>query len=137
MLPGGCCVEARRDAQRQLDASQGIGDRLRERQCQGGGRHLAATPDEHIVGKNAAQSIQGRAHRRLAQPDALARPRGVALRHQSIEHQQQIQIDGSQIHAVNYWHINIRFPNSRRLPSTFQPLAHHLRAYLQVFSAVH
>jgi hypothetical protein len=81
-------------------------------QALGAWGHLAGAAYKEIVIEDAAQSIQGGAHGRLAQTDALACTCRMPLGHQGIEDQQQVQIDRRQIHAINYNHTNIRFCKS-------------------------
>jgi hypothetical protein len=65
-------------------------------------RQLALTPDpnEEIVAEQLAQPRQGAAHRRLAEADAAARPRDVALAQQRVERDEQVEIELGQKHRV-------------------------------------
>jgi hypothetical protein len=56
-----------------------------------------------------AQAPQGRADRRLAEPDALAGARRVELDGHRVEDAQQIEVQGGEIHGANNLHMIIQF----------------------------
>ena len=64
-----------------------------------------------------AQPIECVAHRRLAQSNAAARAGDAALLHHRIEHDQQIEIEGTPIHSKHVWVTRMHFKHGRRRPT--------------------
>jgi hypothetical protein len=57
-----------------------------------------------------AQSVQGLAHRRLTETVVLGRARHIALRHQRVEREQEVQVNASNIPFGHPRHILFSFP---------------------------
>ena len=66
-----------------------------------GQRHVGAAPLQQRIAKEAAQAIERVARRRLRQVQPAGRPGDAALSKQGIEDEQQVQIDGPQIHGMH------------------------------------
>ena len=82
------------------DLLQGVPDRLLQRQRAFSRLHAVDTADEQVVLGQMTQTAQRCADRRLTQADAVAGARHIALKHQRIEHQQQVEVDGGQLHSL-------------------------------------
>ena len=63
------------------------------------GFHTGWRPHEKFVLKELPESAQSAAHGRLTKPDTSSCPRDMALFHQRIKNDQQIEIDIAEIHA--------------------------------------
>ena len=72
----------------------------------GGRLHAGRGAHEQIVGKEAAQARQRVAHRRLRQADAAGGAGHGALVGQRVEGFQQVEVDRTNIHTTNEYHIN-------------------------------
>lgn len=62
---------------------------------------LSADAGEQLVVEVAAQPGQGRAHRGLAEPDALPGPGDVAFLQQGAQGQDEIEIEARQMHSAS------------------------------------
>ena len=71
--------------------------------------HAGRGAHEQIVGKQAAQARQRMAHRRLRQADPARGPGHRALADQRVEGFQQVEVDRTNIHRTNEYHIINRF----------------------------
>lgn len=76
----------------------GGGGAVEQGVAEGGQLILAADAGQQLVVEVAAQAGQSRAHRGLAQPDALAGARDVALLQQCAQGQNEVEVETGQIH---------------------------------------
>ncbi len=88
---------------------QGCADRRFQRLGARRGLHAAAHAYQQRVVEQFAQAIQCVAHRRLAQGQAFGRTGNVLLTHQRIEHAQQVEIEGREIHLLNTTYHKTKF----------------------------
>ncbi len=71
--------------------------------------HGAVAAQEERIAEQVSQPVQGLAHRGLAQPDPFGRPRDIALGHERIEGNQQVEVDSPQIPFGYDMHITLSF----------------------------
>jgi hypothetical protein len=73
-------------------------------------QHRAAGPaHQQRIAQQRAQAAERAAHRRLAEPDRLARACRVAVVQQRVEHRQQVEIDRAKMPVVHGWHNELAF----------------------------
>ena len=89
----GCGLERGRQRQGPGNIGERAVDRSGKLQRPGGRLHAAVAPHEQRVVEQAAQAVERLAHGRLAQPVALGGAGDVALRHQRVEHDQEVEVD--------------------------------------------
>ena len=70
-------------------------DFARELDCAGGRPHALRAAHEQLVLQALAQPREGIAERRLGEADAARRARHVALGHQRVEDDEQVEVDAS------------------------------------------
>ena len=96
-----------------LSAGLDMFDRRRDQRgdlARAGGRlHAGRGAHEQIVGKQAAQARQRVAHRRLRQADAAGGAGHGALVGQRVEGFEQVEVDRTDIHTGNEYHMIYRF----------------------------
>ena len=88
---------------------QGRADRRFQRLGARRGLHAAAHPHQQRVIEQFAQAIQCVADCRLAQGQAFGRAGNVLLAHQCIEHAQQVEVEGREIHLLNTTYHKTKF----------------------------
>jgi hypothetical protein len=87
--------------QRQLDAVEGLAQRLFKRFREGRWDHPVSLPEKERVAEGFAQPIECRTDGWLAEPDALADTRGIALPQHGVEHPEEVEIERAPIHRTN------------------------------------
>ena len=87
-------------------------ERLRQRPAQRLGPrrqlHPRAGANQQRIAEHLAQPLQRVAGGRLGQADPHRRPADIGFPQQGIERHQQIEIERSQIHDVNIYHVHYR-----------------------------
>ena len=91
-----------------LGPAHRAGDLVQRRRQQGGdllgprrGFHAAPGADEQRIVEQGAQPCQGRADRRLAEKQLFRGTGDAALEHQGLEHDEQVEVDATQIGTVH------------------------------------
>jgi hypothetical protein len=67
--------------------------------------HAGCGPDKQLVHENISEARQGVAHRRLRQADAACGASDRALGYQRVERLQQVQVECTNIHRTNAYHM--------------------------------
>ncbi len=83
-------------------ARSGVGDLRRA----GGEREALRRAHEELVAEGVSQPREGVARGRLRESDALRCARDVALGEERVEHPEEVQVDGFEIHGVHDEYIN-------------------------------
>ncbi len=98
------CLRLRREralrAEQILDLLDARAHGPRELRGERGRLEVAADPNEQLVVEDMSQPREDAAHRGLAQMQALARARHVALDQQSVERDKEVQIELAQVHRL-------------------------------------
>lgn len=100
-LPAAPRIEAFAIAQALFDLPQRRADRCFQCQRPRCWLHGPTGADQQRIVEQFAQAVQRVAHRRLAQRQALRGARDVTLAQQGVEHAQQVEIEGLDIHWLN------------------------------------
>jgi hypothetical protein len=74
---------------------------LDELKCKGRWLHMSAALEQERIGKLIAQTRQRVAHRRLCAPKAFGRSRHAAFGHQNFEHDQQVEVETTEIDFIH------------------------------------
>ena len=115
----GCARGRRLERGRQCQGSGNIGQRPMDRPGQfqrpGGRLHAPVAPHEQRVVEQAAQPVERLAHGGLAEPVARGGAGNVALRHEGVEYDQEVEVDRSQIPFGYDMHVSLSFPRWRAI----------------------
>ena len=80
-----------------------------------GGHERRALADEQRIVEEPAQPAERVAHARLAEPDALRRPRDAALAEQGVERDEQVEVEAAEVHSsVNLAYHKIQLAHGGR-----------------------
>ena len=107
MWSAGRRVEAGAEVERRLDLLDRRRDQRRDLAGPRGRLHAVRGAHEQIVGEQPAQARQRVAHRRLRQADATGGTGYGALAVERVEGLQQVEVDRTNIHGMNEYHITI------------------------------